>query len=133
MLLIKNNKVLLLKRQNTGYADGKYSLVSGHVDKGETMQEAIIREAKEEAGIKLLKRNLKHVLTLHRKALDYERVDLFFTAKKWQGKISNTEPEKCSELNWYPVNKPPKNTITYVKLAIKSFLIKETYLEYGWK
>lgn len=52
LLLIKNNKVLLLKRQNTGYADGKYSLVSGHVDKGETMQEAIIREAKEEAGIR---------------------------------------------------------------------------------
>lgn len=32
LLLIKENQILLLKRANTGYEDGKYSLVAGHMD-----------------------------------------------------------------------------------------------------
>ena len=43
LVLIKNNKILLQIRFNTGYEDGKYSRVAGHVDKGETFTEAIIR------------------------------------------------------------------------------------------
>jgi len=56
LVLIKDNKILLQRRFNTGYEDGKYSFVAGHV---ESMEEArkpilsIIRETKEEIGIKL--------------------------------------------------------------------------------
>lgn len=32
LLLIKNNKVLLMKRCNTGYMDGYYGMVSGHLE-----------------------------------------------------------------------------------------------------
>jgi len=53
LVLIEDNKILLQRRFNTGYEDGKYSLVAGHVDEGETFTEAIIREVKEEAGITL--------------------------------------------------------------------------------
>lgn len=53
LVLIQNNQVLLLKRKNTGYQDGNYGLVTGHMEKGETAKQAIIREAQEEAGIKV--------------------------------------------------------------------------------
>ncbi len=46
LLLIKENQILLLKRANTGYEDGKYSLVSGHMDGNETIKQAMIRESK---------------------------------------------------------------------------------------
>ena len=51
LILIKGNQILLLKRVNTGYEDGKYSLVAGHMDGNETIKQAMIREAREEAGI----------------------------------------------------------------------------------
>ncbi len=52
--------VLLQKRQNTGILDGKYDIsCCGHLEEKETLKEAVIREAKEEIGITLLKKRFK--------------------------------------------------------------------------
>ena len=53
LAVMQDDKVLLLKRYNTGYEDGKYSLPGGHVEKGEEVTKAAIREAKEEIGIEI--------------------------------------------------------------------------------
>jgi len=95
LVLIKNNKILLLRRINTGFQDGKYGLVAGHVEKNEGFTKAMIREAKEEANIVLNSKDLEvaHVLNRsEKKNKDVEikeRIDVFFIAKKWQGEIKN--------------------------------------------
>ena len=50
---IKDGKILLLRRLNTGYEDGKYSLPAGHVETGENFTQCVVREMKEEIGISI--------------------------------------------------------------------------------
>lgn len=131
LLLIKDNKILLLKRANTGYEDGNYSLVAGHMDGNETIKQAMIREAKEEAGIVIDEENIKIVTFLHRKT-NPERFDFFLKCEKWNGIIENKEPGKCSELSWYDINDLPNNIIPCVKKAIENYQDNIMFDNFGW-
>ena len=135
LVLIKNNKILLQRRFNTGYEDGKYSMVAGHVDKGEGFTQAIIREAKEEAGITLKVEDLKAVHVINHDTgseENNERIDVFFTAEKWEGEIENKEPEKCDDLSWFDLDSIPENTIDFLKEVISCIKNKIFYSEYGY-
>jgi len=136
LVLFRDNKVLLLKRMNTGYEDGNYSMIAGHVDAGETFTECIIREAKEEAGITLKQEDLRVVHVMHRDSGELEnneRVDVFFTAEKWDGKIENKEPHKCGDLSWFELDSLPENTVPHVREVIQHIRDGRFYSEYGWK
>jgi len=132
LFLMNKNNILLLKRFNTGYEDGNYSVIAGHLDGNEDVYNAMIREAKEEAGIDILKDDLKIVQVMHRKKPNEERIDYFFYCKKWKGDIINVEPNKCSELKWSSINNLPENTIEYIKYAIENFGKKINFTIFGW-
>ena len=131
VIFIKDGKTLLLRRQNTGYEDGNYGLVAGHADGNESAREGACREVLEESGLVIQPNNLKFVHFMHRIG-DDERVDVFFTADKWQGEPKNTEPEKCDDLSWFPVDDIPKNTIPYIRQALECVQKGINYSEYGW-
>ena len=135
LILRKGDEILMQRRLNTGYEDGNYGLVSGHVEQGESYQGAILREAKEEAGVTLKPEDLRFAHVMHRKdkGEDNERVDVFFVAERWSGEVKNIEPYKCSDLSWFPVNNLPGNTIPYIRTAIQNIEQGIFYSEYGWK
>lgn len=121
LVLIKDNKILLSRRHNTGYFDGNYSFPAGHLDGNETLKQAMAREIKEEIGVLLSPADLELVHVMNRRIPDNERVDFFFTAKKWQGEPKIMESDKCDDLSWFEPNNLPKNIIPYIKQAIDSF------------
>jgi len=132
LVLIRNEKVLLLERQNTGFFDGHFSFIAGHVEEDESFTQGIIREAKEEAGIVLNKKDLKVAHIMHRDSDDSVRVDVFFTTKSWSGEIVNREPHKCSRLEWFELKDLPENIIPYIGKALQFILEGEFYSEEGW-
>lgn len=131
LILEKDNKYLLLRRYNTGYEDGNYSVVAGHVDGNETIISAMKREAREEAGIDIDKTNLKIVEVMHRKA-DYESIDYFLYCNKFSGNITIMEPNKCNELSFYEFDKFPTNVIPYIKQAISNYRNNIQFVDYGF-
>jgi 8-oxo-dGTP pyrophosphatase MutT (NUDIX family) len=137
LVLIKNGKVLLLRRHNTGYQDGKYILCAGHAEEKETFKEAIIREAKEEIGIDLKIKDLEIVHFMQRYSMPNPtelrgRADVFVKAVKWKGEPRNIEPNKCDDVKWFSTNSLPKNTVPFIKEALKNIKNRKIYSEFGF-
>lgn len=134
LMLFQDNTILLARRFNTGWMDGKYSLIAGHLDGHETVTEAMIREAVEEGGIKLKPEDIHVAHTMHRKSSDdLEYIDFFLVADKWEGEPTITEPEKCDEIKWFSLNNLPDNLLPYVKKAIDCIQNNITFSEFDWE
>ncbi len=131
VFLLRGEDVLLLRRLDTGYADGKLSVVAGHVEAGETVTQAAIRETHEEVGVELSRARLQVVGVMHRKSGD-ERVDFFLSYRLGAEQPRNVESDKCSELVWTLVSKPPADTIPYVRAALENFARGQWFQEFGW-
>jgi 8-oxo-dGTP pyrophosphatase MutT (NUDIX family) len=134
LLLLQQEQILLARRCNTGYQDGNYSLVAGHVEEGERVTEALFREVQEEAGITLAPQDLEFVHLMHRHSED-ELIyfDFFFVAHRWTGEVTNCEPHKCDDLRWFPLAALPANTVAYVREVLAHVRVGGSkFSEYGW-
>jgi 8-oxo-dGTP diphosphatase len=131
LFFLRDDHVLLLRRFNTGWEDGSYSVPAGHVEAGETVTEAAIREAHEEVGVSVKPQEIRVVHVMNRKS-DDERIDFFLRVESWAGEIVNREPDKCDDLQWCPVASLPGNLIPYVRLGLQNFQDGVQYSEFGW-
>lgn len=134
VLFIKNNEVLMLLRKNTT-SDGLYGLVAGHLEEGETITNALIRESEEEVGVEIKPEDLKIAAVCHSYSRHNNRefIQFYAICNKWNGTFKNKEPEKCGGIDFFSLNSLPENTVPYIKDAITKILNKVSYYEYGWK
>lgn len=132
LILVVDGKILLSRRFNTGYQDGKYSLPAGHIEDSESLTQGAAREIFEEIGVKIVPQAFKLVHVMHRRETDI-RMDFFFTADIGDQKPVNKEPEKCDDLQWFPLSNLPANTIPYIRHAIECYQKKIFYSEFGWE
>src|SRR5262245_55424866 len=116
LFFFRENQILLLRRFNTGFRDGEYSVPAGHLDGGETVMAAAIREAEEEVGLKLKTDDMTFSSVMHRIEGD-ERVDFFVHVHKWLGEPFNAEPDKCDDLLWVDINQLHSNSVPHLRQA----------------
>ncbi len=131
MFFLCENKILLLRRFQTGYMDGYYSVPAGHLDGHEPVRLAAVREAQEEIGVLIDPADIRFAGVFHRSEGD-ERVDFFVHVQNWQGEPVNAEPGKCDEIRWTGMETLPENTVPYVRRAIENFQAGVPFEEFGW-
>jgi 8-oxo-dGTP pyrophosphatase MutT (NUDIX family) len=111
----RGDEVLLQLRQNTGYMDAHWAAAAaGHLERGETAYDAAQREAREEIGVDGLELEFVTSMqrTRHADPID-ERVDFFFTARRWRGDPRIVEPAKCAALEWFALTALPDPVVPH--------------------
>jgi 8-oxo-dGTP pyrophosphatase MutT (NUDIX family) len=131
LLLIQEGRILLGQRQNTGFGDGSFHLPAGHLEQGETIINALLRESLEELGITIRPEDVHLALVLHQKSNE-GRLGLFFAVRRWEGAIQNMEPNKCQKLVWFDLDNLPENMIPYARYAIQQYRTGSMLALYGW-
>ncbi len=132
LVLIRDERILLARRFNTGWFDGSYELPSGHMDGGETVRAAAVREASEELGIVITQENLEVVHVMHRFGAKAERIEFFLTAVAWEGEPKVMEPDECDDVRWFPLRSLPENMIPKSKAGLEHVLQGTTFSEFDF-
>ncbi len=102
------DSVLLQLRSGTGFMDGYWACgAAGHVEAGESVLGAAVREAAEELGVGVTATDLQPLTAMHRTqgtglAID-ERVDFFLACRRWRGE-PRLQEDKAADLRWVRVN-----------------------------
>lgn len=133
ILINPKNQILMLRRFNTGWMDGMFTIPAGHIEQGETASGAAARELLEETGVSTATSELEHVMTVHRQNERGEvYFDNYFVANSWTGEPSIVEPNKSDVIEWLNMNHLPDNIVPSVLKALKAYLDGKHFLEDGW-
>ena len=103
-VIIENNdgEILLQKRRD----NGRWAIIGGSMEMGETFEEAVKREAKEESGLSLGKLEVFKLLSGRKRIIEYPNGDvtfgpgIVFITKEFEGKIVN-DPEEVMEHRFF--------------------------------
>lgn len=112
------DEVLLQLRRGTGFMDGYWACAAaGHVEAGESVRSAAVREAAEELGVQIAPDELEPITAMHRTRatgdpID-ERVDFFFGCRGWRGEPRRMEPAKSADLRWFPLAALPDPVVPH--------------------
>lgn len=121
-----SGEVLLMKRGEKSKNEvGKWILIGGTVDFGETLREAAIRETREELAIEI---EIDEQLPAHDHVLPDENqhwVTNVFKAHIVTGTPTIQEPEKCSEIGWFSLDKLPSPIAKASQKALEYFRQKK--------
>lgn len=129
LLILKDDKILLGKRKNALGA-GQWGSAGGHVEYGETLQDAIIRELAEEAGIAV--KNVRFLCVCdfltHMPARHY--VDIGFVAEWESGEPQVLEPDKRENWEWFDRGKMPDNLFGTMAAYLEAYETGKQYFSF---
>ena len=135
IILKKEQKVFLVKRQDTDWASGLWNFPGGLVEQGETLAHAASREIAEEAGVTVPEDALKLVHVLDIKAGGSNTRDIigfYFLAEEWEGTATNNEPHRHSKAEWFSLDDLPQDITEHAQHGLKGVRDDIRYSTHGW-
>ncbi len=125
IVLVERGDQLLLARSRH-FMPGMYSVLAGFVEPGESLEEAVVREVKEEVGIEI-----KDIKYFGSQPWPFPHsLMIGFTATYAGGEIS-LDDEEIEDAGWYTVEKLPRlpGRISIARKLIDGFLAKQGRLQ----
>lgn len=123
LYIFNSQHQLLLGLRKSKHGEGTWCPPGGHLEYGESFEQAAVRETKEETGM-LIDENQttvagvtndffaesgKHYITVH------------LIVKNIDGNPQVCEPDKCAEWHWFSLEKLPENLFLPAKQFLEKF------------
>lgn len=129
-VIIQNEQGQILIGKRQGSHAPYYSIPGGHLENGETFEEAAIKEIKEETGLHISDLNLvaltNNLRTYHESGKHY--VSITFLCTCYRGEPQVMEPGKCESWGWHDPCDLPQPHFDASELAIKCMIKNEVYI-----
>ncbi|GAB2565116.1 NUDIX hydrolase [Gracilibacillus alcaliphilus] len=132
----QHEKVLMVK--NKGANSSYYTLPGGAVEAGETLEEAAIREVKEETGVDIEIGGLSTVSEAFFEERGHHALFFTFTGKIVGGKIEILFPDEIEEIKWMEIDEAetymyiPEKLNGYVKTNISiPYILRGNVIDKG--
>ncbi len=113
LIITGNDDRILLVKRAVEPSKGLWDLPGGFVNVEETVEESVIREAREELGVEV--GDLEYLFSGYGrytyKSLNYYTIGLVFTAKITSGKLG--PQDDVAELKYFAVSQIPWNTLAF--------------------
>ena len=121
LIIIKGNKVLLGKRKGS-HGHGEYASTGGHLENGETLEECVWRELKEEAGSDIKIKNLRFLCLINlRSYLPKHYIDIGFVADWQSGEPKVIELHKKESWEWFDIDNLPNPIFEPVPIYLEAY------------
>lgn len=131
LLILRGSQILLGKRKGSHGAE-EYGSAGGHVEHGETMEQAALRELAEECGIRV--KNLRFLCVSDLLTyLPKHYIDVGFVAEWESGEPQVLEPEKLESWDWYDIDSLPKKLFGPMPAYIKAYKTGQQHFVLGSK
>ena len=101
-VLVKNgDRILLEKRQHTTHGNGTWGPPSGHIDFGETPEQAAMRETQEETGVSIDEVKFRVITNDVFEQEHKHYITIWFDANYVSGEAGVRSPQEESEVGWF--------------------------------
>lgn len=116
----KHNQIFLIRRSNTPWRSGWWSVPAGHIEEGEGPTTAAIRELYEETGLSIEPEQLSTPLVYMYPSEDksHERVSLFYEISEFIGEPRLMETEKADDAGWFDIDSLPDKLDSIVRCSL---------------
>jgi 8-oxo-dGTP diphosphatase len=115
-ILLREATVLAEERKTTKrVVPGAIALPGGHVEAGESVEDALRRELKEELGIAALE--VRYVCTLLHRSAEFRKLH-YYAVPRWEGDV---ESHEAASLRWVPLTAPHDLDLEVDRLALAEY------------